>query len=114
MGTAVQTVQVKRRPIRRRKIRRRKEPEEPATVAEAEARRMRKINPAQYYRDNLSQLGFGDLEHAMLQTVKELVDNGLDAAELMKVPPYVRIDIEAEKRNYEVTSKDGEVRTYPI
>ncbi len=84
------------------------------TVAEAEASRMRKINPAQYYRDNLGQLGFGDLEHAMLQTVKELVDNGLDAAELMRVPPYVRIDIEALSRSYEVTSKDGEVKSVPI
>lgn len=75
---------------------------------------MRKINPAQYYRDNLGQLGFGDLEHAMLQTVKELVDNGLDAAELMRVPPYVRIEIEALARSYEVTSKDGEVKSFPI
>jgi DNA topoisomerase VI subunit B len=84
------------------------------TVAETEASRMRKINPAQYYRDNLGQLGFGDLEHAMLQTVKELVDNGLDAAELMRVPAYVRIEIEALNRSYEVTSKDGEVKAFPI
>ncbi len=115
MGAAVQALQMKPRHPRRKRLRKRKTTEaQPMTVAETEASRMRKINPAQYYRDNLGQLGFGDLEHAMLQTVKELVDNGLDAAELMRVPAYVRIEIEALSRSYEVTSKDGEVKAFPI
>ncbi|MCQ8892796.1 MAG: hypothetical protein NQU41_05380, partial [Candidatus Methanosuratincola sp.] len=40
------------------------------TAAEIEARKMRAVNPAQYYRQNLGQLGFGDPEHALVQTIK--------------------------------------------
>jgi DNA topoisomerase-6 subunit B len=105
----------------RRKIRRRRvaKPEnaEPATVAEAEARKMRTVNPAQYYRQNLGQLGFGDPEHALVQTIKELMDNSLDACELMGVLPEITVKLTATAKQYEVVTnktKEGSVRTFPI
>lgn len=87
------------------------------TVAEAEARKMRAVNPAQYYRQNLGQLGFGDPEHALVQTIKELMDNSLDACEAMGVLPEVEVELTATPRRYEVVTnrtKDGSVRSFPI
>lgn len=90
---------------------------EPPTVAEAEARKMRAVNPAQYYRQNLGQLGFGDPEHALVQTIKELVDNSLDAAEAMGVLPEITVTLAATEKEYEVITnriKDGGIRKFPI
>ncbi|MBC7120357.1 MAG: DNA topoisomerase VI subunit B [Candidatus Methanosuratus sp.] len=87
------------------------------TVAEAEARKMRAVNPAQYYRQNLGQLGFGDPEHALVQTIKELMDNSLDACEAMGVLPEVTVELTATAKKYEVVTnktKDGGVRAFPV
>lgn len=115
---------VARRPAkegrRRRRVRkRRKQPEEavPLTVAEAEAKKMRTVNPAQYYRQNLGQLGFGDPEHALVQTIKELTDNSLDACEAMGVLPEITVKLTASAKQYEVVTnktKEGSVRVFPI
>lgn len=90
---------------------------EASTVAEAEAKKMRAVNPAQYYRQNLGQLGFGDPEHALVQTIKELVDNSLDAAEAMGVLPEIKVSLTATEKEYEVITnriKDGGIRKFPI
>jgi DNA topoisomerase-6 subunit B len=90
---------------------------EPTTVAEAEAKKMRAVNPAQYYRQNLGQLGFGDPEHALVQTIKELTDNSLDATEAMGVLPEIAVKLTATAKRYEVVTnktKEGSVRTFPI
>lgn len=90
---------------------------ETPTVAEAEAKKMRAVNPAQYYRQNLGQLGFGDPEHALVQTIKELVDNSLDAAEAMGVLPEVTVVLTATEKEYELMTnkiKDGGMRKFPI
>jgi len=105
---------------RRRKSRRRRpraENEAPLTVAESEAKKMRTVNPAQYYRQNLGQLGFGDPEHALVQTIKELTDNSLDACETMGVLPEITVRLTATAKQYEVVTnktKEGSVRTFPI
>jgi len=106
---------------RRKKVsrRRRSQPEGavPLTVAESEARKMRTVNPAQYYRQNLGQLGFGDPEHALVQTIKELTDNSLDACEAMGVLPEITVRLTATAKQYEVVTnktKEGSVRTFPI
>lgn len=99
----------------RRKLIREKPPL--STVAEAEAKKMRAVNPAQYYRQNLGQLGFGDPEHALVQTIKELVDNSLDAAEAMGVLPEITVEVTATEKEYEVVinrSKEGGIRKFPI
>ncbi len=87
------------------------------TAAEIEARKMRAVNPAQYYRQNLGQLGFGDPEHALVQTIKELMDNSLDACEAMGVLPEVTVELTATTKRYEVVTnktRDGSVRTFPV
>jgi len=87
------------------------------TVAEAEGRKMRAVNPAQYYRQNLGQLGFGDPEHALVQTIKELMDNSLDACETMGILPDINVSLIATDKRYEVVTnktKEGSVRTFPI
>lgn len=106
---------------RRRRARKRRAhlPENaiPLTVAEAEAKKMRTVNPAQYYRQNLGQLGFGDPEHALVQTIKELTDNSLDACEAMGVLPDITVRLTASAKQYEVVTnktKEGSVRTFPI
>jgi DNA topoisomerase-6 subunit B len=105
---------------RGRKLRRRRskpEREAPLTVAESEAKKMRTVNPAQYYRQNLGQLGFGDPEHALVQTIKELTDNSLDACETMGVLPEITVRLTATAKQYEVVTnktKDGGVRAFPI
>jgi DNA topoisomerase-6 subunit B len=104
----------------RKKVRkRRQQPEEatPLTVAETEAKKMRTVNPAQYYRQNLGQLGFGDPEHALVQTIKELTDNSLDACEAMGVLPEITVRLTASAKQYEVVTnktKEGSIRTFPI
>jgi DNA topoisomerase-6 subunit B len=106
---------------RRRRARKRRAqlPENaiPLTVAEAEAKKMRTVNPAQYYRQNLGQLGFGDPEHALVQTIKELTDNSLDACEAMGVLPEITVRLTASAKQYEVVTnktKEGSVRIFPI
>lgn len=91
--------------------------EEHITVAEAEGRKMRTVNPAQYYRQNLGQLGFGDPEHALVQTIKELMDNSLDACEAMGVLPKVTVRLTATDKIYEVVTnktKEGGIRSFPL
>ena len=107
----------KRTPRRRHKARTTKLLPQPITVAEAEARKMRTVNPAQYYRQNLGQLGFGDPEHALVQTIKELTDNSLDATEAMGVLPEIVVKLTATPKRYEVVTnktREGGVRTFPI
>ncbi|MDI9644999.1 MAG: DNA topoisomerase VI subunit B [Candidatus Verstraetearchaeota archaeon] len=115
------TIKKKAQPSGRNKAGKRKDGvalhKELLTVAEAEARKMRAVNPAQYYRQNLGQLGFGDPEHALVQTIKELMDNSLDACEAMGVLPEVVVELTATAKQYEVVTnrtKDGGVRTFPI
>ncbi|MGC8936075.1 MAG: DNA topoisomerase VI subunit B [Candidatus Methanomethylicaceae archaeon] len=107
-----------RKTMRLRRERSKQKPNlETPTVAEAEAKKMRAVNPAQYYRQNLGQLGFGDPEHALVQTIKELVDNSLDAAEAMGVLPDVTVVLAATEKEYELMTnkiKDGGMRKFPI
>lgn len=109
----------KRRSSKRAKGRGRGKPavKELLTTAENEARKMRAVNPAQYYRENLGQLGFGDPEHALVQTIKELMDNSLDACEAMGILPELVVNLTATEKLYEVITnktKDGGVRRFPI
>jgi len=87
------------------------------TTAENEARKMRAVNPAQYYRQNLGQLGFGDPEHALVQTIKELMANSLDACAAMGILPEIEVKLTATEKQYEVITnktKEGGIRRFPI
>lgn len=110
---------VKRRSAKKTKKMARAKPivKELLTTAENEARKMRAVNPAQYYRENLGQLGFGDPEHALVQTIKELMDNSLDACEAMGILPDLDVKLTATEKQYEVITnktKEGSVRRFPI
>jgi DNA topoisomerase-6 subunit B len=108
---------VKKRKRRSRTRRSKPDSVVPLTVAESEAKKMRTVNPAQYYRQNLGQLGFGDPEHALVQTIKELTDNSLDACEAMGVLPEITVRLTATAKQYEVVTnktKEGGVRAFPI
>ncbi len=68
--------------------------------AEALARKQRDISVSEFFAKNRHLLGFDNPAKALLTTVKELVDNALDAADDARIPAEVevRIDQLAEDR----------------
>jgi DNA topoisomerase-6 subunit B len=83
-------------------------------AAELEAQKMRESNPAQYFERNLHQLGFSDPEHALLQTLKEMIDNSLDATELGGILPDLRLEVEETKDEITLPSQTGRGRKASI
>ncbi len=49
---------------------------------------------AEYFSKNLQQVGFSSQTKAVLTTLKEAVDNALDACEEAEIPPEVRVLVE--------------------
>ncbi len=70
------------------------------SVAEQLARRQREISVSEFFLKNRHLLGFDNPRRALLTTVKEAVDNSLDACEEAGVPPEISVDITqlAERR----------------
>ncbi len=83
-------------------------------AAELEAQKMRESNPAQYFERSLHQLGFSDPEHSLLQTLKEMIDNSLDATELGDILPELRLEIEETKDEITLPSQTGRGRKASI
>ncbi len=71
-----------------------------ATSAEAMSKRQRDISVSEFFAKNRHLLGFDNPAKALLTTVKELVDNSLDAADEARIPAdiEIRIDQLAEDR----------------
>src|SRR3989338_11006815 len=63
------------------------------TKAEELALEQREISVAAFFEKNRHLLGFDNPLRALSTTVKELVDNSLDACEEMKVLPEVKVEI---------------------
>src|SRR3954463_14593822 len=64
---------------------------------EAKAKSHRKIttsSTAEYFSKNLQQVGFSSPTKAVLTTLKEAVDNSLDACEDEGILPDITVDIE--------------------
>ena len=80
---------------------------EPAS-AESIAKRQRDISVSEFFAKNRHLLGFDNPAKALLTTVKELVDNSLDAADEAHIPAdvEVRIDELAEDR-FRVRCRDN-------
>ena len=78
---------------------RKKEAARPAT-AESMAERQREISVSEFFAKNRHLLGFDNPSKALLTTVKELVDNALDATDEGRIPAdiEVRVDQLAEDR----------------
>jgi DNA topoisomerase-6 subunit B len=63
------------------------------TIAEQLASKQREISVAEFFERNRQILGFDNPQRALLTTVKEAVDNSLDAAEEAAILPEVVVEI---------------------
>ncbi|MHC4541301.1 MAG: ATP-binding protein, partial [Planctomycetota bacterium] len=79
------------------------------STAEDMARRQREISVAEFFMKNRHLLGFDNPRKALLTTIKEGVDNSLDACEEAGILPEVRIAIAsgAEENRFRVTLEDN-------
>ncbi|MCI4366825.1 MAG: DNA topoisomerase VI subunit B, partial [Thermoplasmata archaeon] len=66
------------------------------SLAQELASKQREISVAEFFERNRQILGFDNPLRALLTTVKEGVDNALDACEEAKVLPEIRIEISKE------------------
>ena len=55
-----------------------------------------KSSTAEYFAKNLQQVGFSSATKAVLTTLKESVDNSLDACEEVGIAPHIKIQIKKE------------------
>ena len=90
------SAKTKKRPVRR-------------VTAETLSRRQREISVSEFFSKNRHLLGFDSLRKALLTTVKEAVDNSLDACEEAGILPEIWVSVdEAEGTNrYIVTVRDN-------
>jgi DNA topoisomerase VI subunit B len=78
-------------------------------TAEAMASRQREISVSEFFTKNRHLLGFDSPARALLTTVKEAVDNSLDACEEAGILPSVRVEVVelAEDRHRVVIEDNG-------
>ena len=91
------------------KAARRPKPDGSPTTAETLARKQRDISVSEFFAKNRHLLGFDNPAKALLTTVKELVDNALDACDEARVPATVDVQIDqlAEDRFRVICSDNG-------
>ena len=87
---------------------------EPArrVTAESLAQKQREISVSEFFVKNRHLLGFDNPSKALLTTIKEAVDNSLDACEEAGILPELRLEVhdlafEAGKRDTELTKGEG-------
>jgi DNA topoisomerase VI subunit B len=68
----------------------------PPTIAQQLAAKQREISVAEFFERNRQILGFDNPQRALLTTVKESVDNGVDSCEEAQVLPEVLVEITKE------------------
>ncbi|MFP4057838.1 MAG: DNA topoisomerase VI subunit B [Candidatus Brocadiia bacterium] len=73
------------------------------------ARRQREISVAEFFTKNRHLLGFDNPRKALLTTIKEAVDNALDACEEAGILPEVRVTIQeiTKEERYRVVVEDN-------
>ena len=77
-------------------------------TAESMATKQRDISVSEFFAKNRHLLGFDNPRKALLTTVKEAVDNSLDACEEAGIVPEVWVQIEATGNNrYKVSVQDN-------
>ncbi len=80
----------------------------PPTIAQQLAAKQREISVAEFFERNRQILGFDNLQRALLTTVKEAVDNGLDAAEEAAILPEITVEVAKEREDrYRVAVTDN-------
>jgi len=78
------------------------------TTAEQMAEKQRSISVAEFFSKNRHLLGFDNPRKALLTTIKEAVDNALDACEEARILPEVIIEIiEMSSEKYRVIIEDN-------
>jgi DNA topoisomerase-6 subunit B len=79
------------------------------TIAEELAKKQREISVSEFFTKNRHLLGFDNPRKALLTTIKEAVDNSLDACEEAKMTPdiYVEVTQKAEDRFLIVVQDNG-------
>ncbi len=115
------TSRAKKRPLTKTRTKKKTPPKEPAAsvapeakparagaTAEAMAAEQREISVSEFFAKNRHLLGFDNPRKAMLITVKEAVDNALDACEEGAILPdiYVKVRALAETR-FKITVRDN-------
>jgi DNA topoisomerase-6 subunit B len=80
--------------------------------AEEMAKRQREISVSEFFSKNRHLLGFDNPSKALLTTIKEAVDNSLDACEEAGILPELHIEVhdlalEANKKSPELTKGEG-------
>src|SRR3989344_6747671 len=80
----------------------------PLTKAHELATKQREISVAEFFEKNRHLLGFDNLRKALLTTVKEAVDNSLDACEEAGVLPEISVEmIDLQNERYRVVVEDN-------
>jgi DNA topoisomerase-6 subunit B len=84
-------------------------------TAESLAQKQREISVSEFFVKNRHLLGFDNPSKALLTTIKEAVDNSLDACEEAGIVPELRIEVhdlalEAKPRDAELTKGEGRFR----
>ncbi len=96
----VKKASAKKAPVRPRKRAEDSPPAGSEEVAHQLAGRQREISVSEFFAKNRHLLGFDNPAKALLTTVKEAVDNAMDACEEAKILPDLRVEVtqEAEDR----------------
>ena len=84
----------------------------PRVTAESLASKQREISVSEFFAKNRHLLGFDNPSKALLTTIKEAVDNSLDACEEAGILPELHVEVhdlalEAMKQNAELTKGEG-------
>jgi DNA topoisomerase-6 subunit B len=77
-------------------------------TAEHLAAQQREISISEFFAKNRHLLGFDNKRKALLTTVKEAVDNALDACEEARIPPDLRVDVtQLSEERFRVVVQDN-------
>ena len=84
-------------------------PAEPLTTADKMAAKQRDISVSEFFLKNRHLLGFDNPKKALLTTIKEAVDNSLDACEEAKILPEIKVDVKTLEQDdrFLVTVEDN-------
>ncbi|MEM3049897.1 MAG: DNA topoisomerase VI subunit B [Thermoplasmata archaeon] len=79
-----------------------------SSIAHELAKKQKEISVSEFFEKNKQILGFDSLTRALITTVKEAVDNSLDACEDAGVLPDITVKVEkVENNEYRVTVEDN-------
>lgn len=80
------------------------------------AEKFTSISPAEFFKRNPELAGFSNPARAMYQTIRELVENSLDATDVHKILPSIKIVIDLidqEKQIYKINVEDNGIGIPP-